>query len=293
MKLSVACRVAIQALTLLGISRLVKAQTCADDANFVCGYTRDADGYVVEGFYSVCLKQKKKGTKKKGKKRKKNKSECVKKSRWPSLLPGDKVGKNKVLSCGCCAGENKSPDYCNYEPLQCDTNLFSDSCAKTKVQVEVCYTNKHNKIRRKCLDPFKKLGKKETFIGCGELCEQSTISKFNQLLNIIGTVTLDIKLLQDRTTPQYAALDWLANEDAWEVDIDLVPPQVLIERYVMALLFLSTDGTSWTKSYSFLTPTSVCDWSESSDDSIEVVICDGNDYVERLEIGTYGIKRGT
>jgi hypothetical protein len=81
--------------------------------------------------------------------------------------------------------------------------------------------------------------------------------------------------------------------DAWEVDVDSVRPQVFVERYLLALLFLSTNGKSWTESYNFLMPTSVCDWSEkSSDDSIKGVICDGID-VFRLEMGTYGVKRDT
>jgi hypothetical protein len=119
----------------------------------------------------------------------------------------------------------------------------------------------------------------------------STSPKFTQLLSLIGQVTSDIESLQNITTLQYAALNWLANVDDWEVDIDSVPPQVVVERYVLALLYYSTNGTSWRKDYNFLTPTSVCDWSrKSSDDIIKGVICDGIDYVSRLEMGTYGIK---
>jgi hypothetical protein len=117
--------------------------------------------------------------------------------------------------------------------------------------------------------------------------------KFTQLLNDIGGVTSDIKFSQDRTTLQYAALDWLFNVDTWEADIDSVPAQVFVKRYVMALLFLSTNRKLWKKVYHFLTPASVCDWSEKSkDDSIKGVICDGIG-VGRLEMGTYGNQRGT
>jgi hypothetical protein len=109
----------------------------------------------------------------------------------------------------------------------------------------------------------------------------STSPKFTQLLNLIGAVTSDIKFLQDRTTLQYAALDWLANMDAWEVDIDSVPPQVFVERYVLALLFFSTNGPSWRKGLNFLKPTSVCDWPGVTCEGI-----DGIDSVWRLEMGT-------
>jgi hypothetical protein len=116
---------------------------------------------------------------------------------------------------------------------------------------------------------------------------------FTQLLNLIGNVTSDIEFLQNRTTPlQYAALDWLANVDTWEVDIDSIQePQVFVERYVLALLFFSTNGTLW-KNQNFLNSTSVCDWSGKDDDgNSKGVTCDGND-VSGLEMGTYDIKQG-
>ncbi len=89
----------------------------------------------------------------------------------------------------------------------------------------------------------------------------STSPKFAQLLNLIGKeVTSDIKALQNRTTLQYAALEWLANVDAWEVDMDSVPSQVFVERYVLALLYLSTNRRLWINRFKFLFPTSVCEW---------------------------------
>jgi hypothetical protein len=115
----------------------------------------------------------------------------------------------------------------------------------------------------------------------------ATSPKFTQLLNLIGAVTSDIQLLQDRTTLQYAALDWLANLDAWEVDVDSVPPHVFVERYVLALLFFSTNGLSWRKGLNFLKPTSVCKWPGVTCDGLN-----GTDYVWRLEMGTYGLQRG-
>jgi hypothetical protein len=119
----------------------------------------------------------------------------------------------------------------------------------------------------------------------------STSPKFTQLLNITSAVTSDIKLLQDPTTFQYAALDWLANEDGWWVDIDSFPPQVFVERYVLALLYFSTNGTSWRKDLNFLMPTPVCDWSGVTCDASDGIY--GFDYVWRLDMGAYGIKRAT
>jgi hypothetical protein len=182
MKLSIACKAAIQALTMLGISRLVKAQTCTDDASFVCGYIVDGIE-VVDGSYSVCVEQ----TDKKGVKRK---SECMKKADYPAGLAIGTVTDRKkgkvVISCGCCAEEKKPPDYCDYKPLPCNKSLFSSSCkdkkvkkkgkkkgkkqGKEEVEVRVCYTDKMGKPKEKCLAPFENLDEDDTFIGCGEFC---------------------------------------------------------------------------------------------------------------------------
>jgi hypothetical protein len=109
-----------------------------------------------------------------------------------------------------------------------------------------------------------------------------TISKFTQLLDIIGAVTSDIELLQDPTTFQYEALDWLANADTWEVDIDSVPSQVFVERYVVALLYLSTNELSWINGYKFLSPTSVCEWNISGETG---VACNEDEVVVALRLG--------
>jgi hypothetical protein len=108
-----------------------------------------------------------------------------------------------------------------------------------------------------------------------------TLAKFTQLLDIIRAVTSDIDLLQDRTTFQYVALDWLANVDTWEVDIDSVPSQVFVERYVLALLFFSTNGRSWSNSYNFLTPASVCEWTDEGNG----VACNEDELFVGLRLG--------
>jgi hypothetical protein len=109
----------------------------------------------------------------------------------------------------------------------------------------------------------------------------TTISKFTKLLNIIGAVTSDIELLQDRTTPQGDALDWLANVDTWEVDINSVPSQVFVARYVLALLFYSTKGRVWEISDNIFLPTSVCAWSI---DGSPVVGCNEDESVVSLSL---------
>jgi hypothetical protein len=111
-----------------------------------------------------------------------------------------------------------------------------------------------------------------------------TSERFKLLLDLIGpTVTSNIKLLQDPETLQYAALQWMADVDTWVVDINSLPLQLWVERYVLALFYLSTNGKSWREQYDFLQETSVCGWSDL--ELNEGVICDGL-YVTELNFCT-------
>jgi hypothetical protein len=97
---------------------------------------------------------------------------------------------------------------------------------------------------------------------------------FDSLLKLIGpSVANNQTVLRDPGTPQHDALDWLANVDAKKTEF-LVDPnkQVTIERYVMALLYFSTNGKSWGGNYSFLLPSSVCEWNDG--DEVGGVVCD-------------------
>jgi hypothetical protein len=109
-----------------------------------------------------------------------------------------------------------------------------------------------------------------------------TSERFQFLLDLIGpTVTSNIQFLQDPETPQYAALEWMADVDEWNLDINSLPLQLWVERYVLVLFYLSTNGKTWREQYNFLQETSVCEWSELN----EGVICDGL-YVTELNFGT-------
>jgi len=69
---------------------------------------------------------------------------------------------------------------------------------------------------------------------------------------------------------QYSALDWMVTVDL-ETNITGLPVQLLVERYVLAVLYYSTGGAyAWTESLSFLSSRNVCDW--NNDRSIQKVI---------------------
>jgi hypothetical protein len=120
----------------------------------------------------------------------------------------------------------------------------------------------------------------------------SVISEFHGLLKWIGPLVTDnIQTLQDPTTPQYAALNWLANVDGYDPSIDffITPEQVYIERYVLALLYFSTNGHAWKNQYNFILPTSICDWNDEKGNGVRGVLCNDLFYVEQLLIRKFWV----
>jgi hypothetical protein len=114
----------------------------------------------------------------------------------------------------------------------------------------------------------------------------STSERFQMLLDLVGpSVNSNIQLLQDPTTPQHDSLKWLADIDEWNPDVEPLPIQVLVERYVLALLYLSTNGKSWSTQTKFLQNTSVCEWFDDEEDDAEFIVCDGL-YLSKLNFST-------
>jgi hypothetical protein len=91
-----------------------------------------------------------------------------------------------------------------------------------------------------------------------------TTESYKSLVNEIGSlVAADVAIFfSSMDTPQYKAMYWLANEDSWGLEDRT--PEMLIERYVLALVYYSTEGPKWKEQYSFLEPTSICTWNDGT-----------------------------
>jgi hypothetical protein len=95
---------------------------------------------------------------------------------------------------------------------------------------------------------------------------------------------------RDESTPQHAALDWLANEDLARLDLETTPNDILIERFVMVLLYVSTGGWDWSYPLRFLRDTNVCDWYSYKHD--RGIICNEDQTsVTGINIGTSNVYR--
>jgi hypothetical protein len=113
--------------------------------------------------------------------------------------------------------------------------------------------------------------------------------KVDYLRNWIGPlVTANATVFQDRSTPQYEALDWLAYGDGFvmpEQDTDAdtdAESYRYMERYVAALLFFSSNMRDWVGEISVWENESVCKWNYSR----KGFLCDDSPFMNSIFLGT-------
>jgi hypothetical protein len=79
--------------------------------------------------------------------------------------------------------------------------------------------------------------------------------------------------LMDESSPQYKALSWMVHDDPANLMMKMMVGNeiqsssssmltIILERYVVALLYFCTDGPNWVSHYDFLGVESICDWGE-------------------------------
>ena len=115
--------------------------------------------------------------------------------------------------------------------------------------------------------------------------------KFQKLYDKIGLwidpINPSIKLCDD-SYQQHWSMRWMADVD--NVETSSLTEQVLVDRFVMTLLYNTTDGTSdeWINNFWFLTPRPTCQWRADIEITVNDVtttedrgvICDGDDVIE-------------
>ena len=119
------------------------------------------------------------------------------------------------------------------------------------------------------------------------------LERFDELWSIIGElITINGHLiLEDETSIQHQAFSWLVDDDPAQLDFDDENPIELLERYVLAVLYLSTRGPStWTHKFDFLSSSHVCTWNALVDDESNLRVLKGVQcdllYVTSLDLGT-------
>jgi hypothetical protein len=101
-----------------------------------------------------------------------------------------------------------------------------------------------------------------------------------------------VELLTDPTTPQYAALAWLADDDPAQVDLNDTAFETISDRYKVSLLYFATSGSGWRMQHEFLAETSICEWNDGGEGgAFEGIQCE-NDEVVEIILGTFPSEEG-
>ena len=117
------------------------------------------------------------------------------------------------------------------------------------------------------------------------------VSNFEMMYEILAPISGE-EAFANTSSPQYEALEWIANEDTNSTNLSA---SMITERYVLALLYFATGGPDWFVNVGFLSSTSVCDWNEAStgnattstdDDTLNFgVRCNGIGSVVEISLG--------
>lgn len=94
-------------------------------------------------------------------------------------------------------------------------------------------------------------------------------------------------VLYNTSSAQFQALRWLAETDGLQLPA-LVGSQQLVERYLLALFYFSTNDASWFESFNFLDNVSACEWRRPNEFSNSGVRCNGFQSISALGLGAFG-----
>lgn len=82
-------------------------------------------------------------------------------------------------------------------------------------------------------------------------------------------------VLNDTTTPQYRAAEWMAEEDQFPlINSPLDDPSRFAQRYAMSVFYYATGGDeSWIRQANFLSPTlDLCSWQEDAPEGADTIL---------------------
>jgi hypothetical protein len=117
----------------------------------------------------------------------------------------------------------------------------------------------------------------------------ATTPRIQTLIQILRQHNISEDLMRDSTTPHFVALEWLAYADKSNLDLDKTPVSIILERFVVVLMYFATSGWDWDAPLHFLRSSSVCKWFDHMED--KGIVCDRNKTtVVEISIGEYSIS---
>jgi hypothetical protein len=72
----------------------------------------------------------------------------------------------------------------------------------------------------------------------------------------------DQKVLGDTSSSQYQTMKWIVEDDP--AQINPKDEKVLLQRYIVSLLYFGMNGANWWDQISFLSASSICDWNDGA-----------------------------
>jgi hypothetical protein len=114
------------------------------------------------------------------------------------------------------------------------------------------------------------------------------INRLATLSDLFVDYNVSIQALQDLSSPQYAALDWMAKNDSTVLQ-DTLSDDALVERFVLVLFYFSTGGANWSNQARFLSPSlNICSWNSLVNTfNVGVSVCNNEGAVERLSLSKF------
>ena len=115
-----------------------------------------------------------------------------------------------------------------------------------------------------------------TFSENGCTCGEPTpLEAFRSIIESLSGDQLD-----DENSPQFMALNWIANEDPAHLSVKDTPIETIRTRYVAAVLYNAFEGEKWVKQCNFLSEGDICKWNLADFG----IICDSDGSVETLRL---------
>jgi len=110
---------------------------------------------------------------------------------------------------------------------------------------------------------------------------------------VVGWGITPADVFENKHSPQYHALSWMANEDVMrytpENDHWI---KKIIQRYSLVTLYYATDGPGWTQTYLFLSNYDECDWNKVIDGFFRGAgVCEGG-FITALALWSNNLKGG-
>jgi hypothetical protein len=93
--------------------------------------------------------------------------------------------------------------------------------------------------------------------------------------------------LSHTDSPQFQALDWLANADAANLTVGVDSDEAIKSRYVAAVLYYAFGGDNWLNKYRFLSERDICSWNQKFIEGVHGLSCGTDGTVELFQLRTY------